>query len=138
MSSQLAAPSFIEDTLSSIFVTHSLIEYSLMHSPWNIWQVFLFDATMNVLHLFYVERSILFIDQFGLTVPQISNPKTLLYLWVKPHEYWLHPVRHWVAGVIDVVEVLAEGAGEDVVVVVLVSGVAPTEGQEHRQGRTWG
>ncbi len=31
-----------------------------------------------------------------------------LNLGIKPHKYWLHSVGHWIAGVVDVVEVLAE------------------------------
>ena len=68
MSSQQAAPSFIEDTLSSIFVTPSLIEYSLMHSPWNIWQVFLFDAR-TVPFLFTIRARSL---SFGLNLGFLS------------------------------------------------------------------
>ncbi len=53
---------------------------------------------------------------------------------VELHEDRLDPVGDGVARVVDVVEVLAQRSGEDVLVVLLVLGVLPPQREEDGQG----
>ena len=58
------------------------------------------------------------------------------HLRVELHKDRLYPVGNRVARVVDIVEVFAEGPGQDVVMVLLVGWISPTQHQKHGQRGT--